>query len=54
MATKRKYSTKSCHAKKSEAKAAQKKLHDKGHTARIVSKDGKHCVMSAGLRKKKK
>lgn len=55
MATiKKKYTTKSCHGTKSEAKKAQKSLHEKGYTAKIVAKDGKHCVQSAGLKKKRK
>lgn len=50
----RKYSKKSCHKTRSAAQSAQKELHSKGYTAKVVkSKDGLHCVMSAGLRKKK-
>jgi hypothetical protein len=56
---KRKYSVKSCHYKKGEAKKAQKRLHDKGMTAKIVKKTvkvgartrTKYCVESAGKRK---
>jgi len=53
--TPRKYVKKSCHRTKSAAKSAQKELHSKGYTAKIVkSKDGQHCVMSAGMKKRKK
>ena len=48
----RKYKTVSCHSKKSAAKKAQKALHNKGFTAKLVKKDGKTCVQSAGKKKK--
>jgi hypothetical protein len=57
---KRKYTTKSCHNKKSAAKTVQKTMHNSGLTARIVEKKvkvgkktvKKYCVESAGKRKK--
>lgn len=57
----RKYSVKSCHYKKGEAKKVQKRMHDSGMTAKIVKKTVKvgkrkrvkYCVESAGRRKKK-
>lgn len=54
MKKKRKYKTVSCHKNKTAAKKAQKALHAKGFTAKLVKKDGKTCVESAGKRKKKK
>ena len=52
---KRKYVTKSCHNKKSDAKKAQKYMHNKGMTATVVKtkvgKRVKYCVKSAGKRK---
>lgn len=56
MATKRKYVKQSCHGKKTDAKKAAEKLRAAGKTA-SVRKDtatGKHCVLSAGARKKAK
>ena len=53
--TPRKYTKKSCHKTKTAAKAAQKELHGKNYTAKIVkSKEGQFCVMSAGAKKRKK
>lgn len=47
----RTYKSVSCHTTKTAAKKKQKALHAKGMTAKIVSKDGKHCVESAGKKK---
>ena len=51
----KKYVTKSCHYKKSDARKSQKKMHDMGYTAQLrKKKDGKrtkYCVMSKGKRK---
>jgi hypothetical protein len=52
--TKRKYSVKSCHKTKTAAKKEQKAMHAKGQTAKIVAKEGKYCVASAGAKKKAK
>ena len=57
--TKRKYTTKSCHGTKTEAKKVQKTMHDKGMTAKIVKKTAvvsgrkkvRFCVESAGRKK---
>jgi len=51
--TKRKYKTVSCHTTKTAAKKKQKSLHTAGKTARLVKKDGRWCVASAGAKKKK-
>jgi len=53
-AKKRTYKKVSCHNTKRAAVKAQKALHQAGKTARVVKKDGKHCVMSAGKRKTKR
>lgn len=47
----RNYKVVSCHTTKTAAKKKQKALHAKGMTAQIISKDGKHCVQSAGKKK---
>jgi len=53
MPTKRKYRTSTCHNTKTAAKKAQKILHGKGMTAKVLpkNKDGKICVVTAGKRK---
>lgn len=48
----RTYKKISCHNTKSAAKKAQKALHEKGFTARIVTTGGKTCVESAGKKKR--
>jgi hypothetical protein len=56
----RKYTKKSCHTKKSEAKKVQKRMHNSGQTARIVKtqvtvsgkKKVKYCVETAGKKKR--
>lgn len=45
----RKYKKVGCHRTKTAAKAAQKTLHNKGMTAKLVG----NCVWSAGKKKKK-
>jgi hypothetical protein len=47
----RKYKTVSCHYKKSDATKKKKSMHKAGKTARVVKKEGKYCVLSAGKRK---
>lgn len=49
----RKYKTVSCHTTKAAAKKKQKSLHSAGKTARLVKKDGRWCVASAGKKKSK-
>jgi hypothetical protein len=51
---KRKYSIKSCHTTKSAAKKKAKSMRNRGLTAKVVSRKGKHCVASAGKRRKKR
>lgn len=53
MAT-RKYKKVSCHGTKGAAKKAAEKLRAAGKTARVVKDGSKHCVTSAGNRKKRK
>lgn len=52
MATKRKYTTVSCHTTKTAAKKKQKSLHNSGSTAKVVKNGKKYCVQSAGKKKK--
>lgn len=52
--TKRKYVKQSCHTTKTAAKEAAKKLRAAGKTASVRKTDGKHCVFSAGARKRAK
>lgn len=54
MAEKRKYKKVSCHTTKTAAKKAATSLRTAGKTASVRKTDGKHCVFSAGARKKKK
>jgi hypothetical protein len=51
---KRKYTKVSCHGTKTAAKKAQKKLQAKGMTASVRkdSKTGKHCIYSAGKKRR--
>jgi len=51
--TSRKYKTVSCHTTKTAAKKKQKSMHAAGKTARLVKKDGRWCVASAGKKKSK-
>ena len=51
-AKKRKHRIVSCHTTKAAAKKKQLSMHADGKTARLVEKDGKWCVASAGKRKK--
>lgn len=48
----RTYRQKTCHTSKSAAERAAKSLRNKGDTAQVKSGFGKHCVYSAGKRKK--
>ena len=51
MAT-RKYKKVSCHNTKGAANKEAKRLRAAGKTAQVKKNDGKHCVFSAGKRKK--
>lgn len=47
------YKKVSCHSKKTDAKKAQKRMHDKGETAQVKkdAKTGKYCIYSKGKKK---